>query len=183
MSDEVKKQPRVRRVTTDITMPHAGETVGVVSLDVNGLDTIINYEVDFATAPTEFVQQAALAGLVARLGIAYSGVTEPEKIKEAVEKEIANFKQGKFVSRSTADKKVAVPLVVVAWIRAVGKNAEDKAVVAEYMGAWKEKDTAGKNKIRNNERVATIYEQLMYEKRMAKIDDSASEEDEDALEL
>jgi hypothetical protein len=165
---------RVRRVTTDVVLPKDGGTVGLISLNVSGVDEVINYEVDFAKLPEAFVMQAVLSGMSTRLGIAYSGKTEPQEIVDAINKELANFDAGKFVSRNAADHTLKVPAIVLAWVTAVGKDATDKAVVAVYAEAWKNKSEAEKTAIKVNERVATVYAQLSYEKRMSKIGDSDS---------
>jgi len=164
------KPKRVRRVTSDVTLPVSGSNKANIALDVAGIDTIINYEVDFATMDESFIYQAALAGMVNRLGIAYSGLTDPDEIKQAIEDELSNFTQGKFISRSASERAVKAPDIVIAWIRAVNKNPEDKATLAVYLNAWKEKSDAEKALIKTNELVATIFEQMQYEKRMAKVE-------------
>lgn len=179
VENKVKRQ---RRVTSDITLPEAGSSIATISLDVAGIGEIINYQVDFATMDESFVRQAALAGMVSRLGIAYSGITDPQEIVAAINDELDKFSQGKFVSRSSSDRAVNAPDIVIAWIRAVNKNPEDKATLAVYLGAWKDKSEAEKAKIKTNELVATIFEQMQYEKRMAKVEQVANA-DESVLEL
>jgi len=169
--DNQVKQQRIRRVTTDVVVPQNGETVGKISLNVAGVEELVNYEVDLATLPVSFLYHAALAGMVSRLGIAYSGVIEPGKIVEAIKKELGNFDNGKFVSRNTADHTVKAPDIVKAWVIAVGKDAGDAETVKVYAEAWKNRSEADKAKIKADGRVATAYSQLLFEKRLGKVGD------------
>lgn len=171
------KPKRVRRVTSDVTLPVSGSNKANIALDVAGIDTIINYEVDFSTMDESFIYQAALAGMVNRLGIAYSGLTDPDEIKQAIEEELSNFGQGKFISRSASERAVKAPDIVIAWIRAVNKNPEDRATLAEYMGGWRKKSDEEKAKIKSNELVATIFEQMQYEKRMARVEQEGNDDE------
>ena len=46
--------------------------------------------------------------------------------------------------------------------------------MAVYSNAWKNKSDEEKAKIKSNELVATIFEQMQYEKRMARVEQEAN---------
>jgi hypothetical protein len=171
---------RTKRVSTEVVLPRAGETVGTVTVHIVDGPSI-QYVADVAEMSPEFLHQAVFAGLQSRIGNAYSGNTTAETIEAAVTKEIENFNNNIFIARASFVKKVNAPDIVIAWVTAMGKDASDAEVVAKYNDAWTNKDEAGKKVITDHPRIAAEYIQILANKRLAKV--GKQEETVDLAEL
>lgn len=179
---EVEVQARTRRVTTSVKLPEAGGSIGSIDLAVVGIATPISFTVDFEELPVALVQQAAIAGFNARFGIAYAGLTDPQEIATVIEAEIANFREGKFVSRSNQPKKVSAPDIVIAWMTAVGKDVSSETEVQVYVANWNSRSDSDKEKITNNWKVIEELDKIHAARRLAKKQKEAVQDD-GALEI
>lgn len=171
-----KVAKRTRRVTSEITLPKDGSLVGTITLNIVGAEPIV-YEANFGAFSDEFVQQAALAGLTTRLSIAYSGKTDPADIVKAIEAEIENFNNNKFISRYTMERKVNAPDIVVAWILAKEQDPNDREVLAQHMDSWSSRTDEQKYAIQNNLKVAIKLEELQAARRLARKAKEATADD------
>ena len=179
---ETAKTKRVRRVSVDVQSPKEGEVTASISLNVAGHAEPLVYPVDFSTIDKNFLQQAALAGMVTRLSIAYGGETEAAKIVEAITKEFKNFDEKKFISRATSVKKLNAPDVVLAWMAVMGANPENQEELAKYCESWANRNDEDKEKVSKNRKVIVELERIQAERRLAKKQKEAIADDS-ALEL
>lgn len=175
----VIKQPtkRTRRVTSEITLPKDGSTIGVLTYNVAGIEGAITKEVDLSTLAQNVINEAVLVGLNTRVGIAYSGILEPEKVLEAIDKEFQNFAEGKYISRASMERKINAPDIVIAWITSVGADIADHSVVTKYVTAWATYDDERKNTIANNRKVIIALEELQAARRLEKKAKTAVDDD------
>jgi hypothetical protein len=170
------KTKRIRRVTSEITLPKDGST-GLLTYNVVGLEQPIVKEVNIAELQEALRNEATLVGLNTRVSIAYSGMTDPAEIAAAIDKEFGNFAEGRYISRASMERKVNAPDIVIAWVTSVGADVNDGNLVAKYANAWQGYDEARKATISNNRKVIIALEELQAARRLEKKGKTAIDDD------
>lgn len=162
------KVARIKRVNSSWAAPEGDNRQGTITLNIAGIAEPLVYLVDLDTLPVAFADQAILTGLSTRLSIAYSGITEPHEVVAAINKELENFANFKFISRSTYEKKVHAPDTIIAWMLAREADTTDTKLVAQYVAAWAKKNDVERKAITDNFKVAVKLEEIQANRRLAK---------------